>query len=64
MLGFGSGFDLFRLPIAVDQLRDVTHTQSDAGHNDATIGAIIGQNVINLSLRELPQGCRDQSCVL
>jgi membrane dipeptidase len=54
-VALGSGFDSFPTPIAVDQLAYLTQALLSAGHDHATISAIMGENVIRFLLRELPQ---------
>ncbi|MGP0090027.1 MAG: dipeptidase [Xanthobacteraceae bacterium] len=55
-VALGSGFDSFPVPIAVDQLPYLTQALLSAGHDEATIGAIMGENALQFLLRELPQG--------
>ncbi|MGA7327072.1 MAG: membrane dipeptidase [Rhodomicrobium sp.] len=55
VIALGSGFDSFPTPIAVDQLPYLTQALLSAGYDHATIGAVMGENVIQFLLRELPQ---------
>jgi microsomal dipeptidase-like Zn-dependent dipeptidase len=55
-VALGSGFDSFPVPIAADQLPYLTQALLSAGHDEATIGAIMGENALQFLLRELPQG--------
>lgn len=54
-VALGSGFDSFPTPISVDQLQYLTQVLLSAGHDYSTIGAVMGENVIQFLLRELPQ---------
>jgi membrane dipeptidase len=55
-VALGSGFDSFPVPIAADQLPYLTQALLSAGHEETTLRAIMGENVLQFFLRELPQG--------
>jgi membrane dipeptidase len=54
-VALGSGFDSFPTLIAMDQLPYLTQALLSAGFDRATIGAVMGENVIQFLLRELPR---------
>ena len=53
-VALGSGFDSFPTLVAVDQLAYLSQGLLSAGHDQETISSIMGENVIQFLLRELP----------